>query len=539
MTPSSAPRPSAPPQNAQTITVVVNVYAEEPAHLREALRSVFDQTRRPEEVVVVEDGAKQDYGAVYAEFPGVRVIAQPNAGLAAARNAGWRAATGALVCFLDGDDRLAPAALETNVASLAAHPDAAFAFGGYRFVDRNGRPTLDAIQPQVGDNAWRAFLRQNVVGMHATVLYRRSAIEAAGGFAEDLRACEDYDLYLRLARRHPVAQSREILADYRRHDENMSNDLPMMMRTALAVLERHRAEAERDPQDRTAHQAGIRFVKTFYSGQQLLQARDRLVAQGPGGVPVRNLLAVWREAPVDLPRIAAREIVSRARTALSRGRIDMGSLDRATPVSRHFGYDRGTPVDRRYIEQFLEAHRADIQGRVLEVGDNAYTRQFGGERVTLSEVVHISPDVPGVTYVADLADGVGLPSDTFDCVICTQTIHLIFDIQDAVRTLHRILKPGGVLLITVPGVSSVDGGEWGGNWLWSLTQAALDRLLGLAFRKDDCEFTTYGNVYAAVAFLHGLAQEEVDLAKVDARDGQYPMIVAARAAKRADAVHGA
>jgi SAM-dependent methyltransferase len=132
------------------------------------------------------------------------------------------------------------------------------------------------------------------------------------------------------------------------------------------------------------------------------------------------------------------------------GRVRLGDLRRVTPLSRAFGFDRGQPVDRHYIEAFLARNAADIRGRVLEVGDAEYTTRFGGPRVTRSDVLHVSEGTPNATIVADLARGEAIPSASFDCVILTQTLHLVYDARAAIATLRRILAPGGTCLVTVP-----------------------------------------------------------------------------------------
>lgn len=111
-------------------------------------------------------------------------------------------------------------------------------------------------------------------------------------------------------------------------------------------------------------------------------------------------------------------------------------------------------IDRYYIETFLAFHSDGIVGRVLEVGDNRYTRRFGGERVKVSDVLNPKDGIAGTTLIADLAVGTQLPSDAFDCVIVTQTLHLIYEFSAAIRTLYRILKPGERLLLTSPGTMS-------------------------------------------------------------------------------------
>ena len=100
-----------------------------------------------------------------------------------------------------------------------------------------------------------------------------------------------------------------------------------------------------------------------------------------------------------------------------------------------------------------------------------------------------------------------------------------------------MLKPGGVLLLTVPGVTSIDSGQWSASWYWSLSHAALSRLLGGKFGEANINITTYGNVLAAVAFLYGLAEDELRSTELEACDPQYPVIVAARAIKQYDTEH--
>jgi SAM-dependent methyltransferase len=168
---------------------------------------------------------------------------------------------------------------------------------------------------------------------------------------------------------------------------------------------------------------------------------------------------------------------------------------------------------------------------VLEVGDDNYSRHFGGTRITRQDVLHIQPGNPRATIVGDLARSGVLPNAAFDCLVLTQTLHLIYDMGSAVREMHRALRPKGVVLLTVPGISRIDGGEWGDSWCWSLTEASARRMFSDVFGADQVEVQTYGNVFAAVAFLHGLALEEVPRAKLDVRDPAFPVIVSVRARK--------
>jgi SAM-dependent methyltransferase len=210
------------------------------------------------------------------------------------------------------------------------------------------------------------------------------------------------------------------------------------------------------------------------------------------------------------------------------GTVRLGDLRRVTPLSRAFGFDRGQPVDRYYIESFLARNAADIRGRVLEIGDATYTRRFGANRVTRSDVLHVSNGNPNATIVADLAHGEAIPSASFDCVILTQTLHLVYDVRAAVATLRRILAPGGVCLVTVPGISQIDAGAWRDSWYWAFTPASLSRALGERFGAR-VSVESYGNVLAASSFLYGLSAAELTAEELDAADACYPVTVAARA----------
>ena len=212
------------------------------------------------------------------------------------------------------------------------------------------------------------------------------------------------------------------------------------------------------------------------------------------------------------------------------GAIDLGDLDRTRPVSADFGWDRGTPIDRVYIDRFLDANRDDVRGRALEIGDASYCRRFGSG-VTRQEVLHVDPANRDATIIGDLSQPDVLAPDSFDCLLVTQTLHLIFDVQQAAAQLHRALSPGGVLLLTVPGITPIDRREWRDSWYWSLTEFSLHRLFEPLFGPENMRTETHGNVYAATCFLHGLAAEEVDREKLDSTDAAFPVVFSLRGRK--------
>ena len=213
--------------------------------------------------------------------------------------------------------------------------------------------------------------------------------------------------------------------------------------------------------------------------------------------------------------------------------LDLGDLRRVTPIDSGFGQGRGKPVDRHYIEAFLQRHAADIRGRVVEVAEDGYTRRFGGDRVERSDILHVDDSNVRATLVGDLAEPNDLPAAAFDCFICTQTLTYIYDVPQAIETIHRMLKPGGVLLVTVPGISQMspyDRDRWGEYWRF--TAQSLGRLLGKPFGSDNVAVEAFGNVLASTAFLQGLCVDDLRRDELEHRDQRYQMLVAGRAVKR-------
>jgi SAM-dependent methyltransferase len=212
--------------------------------------------------------------------------------------------------------------------------------------------------------------------------------------------------------------------------------------------------------------------------------------------------------------------------------VRFGDLRRVTPISRSFGFDRGQPIDRYYIDHFLAQHTADIQGRVLEIGDNHYTLHFGGRQVTHSDVLDLPRDNPNATIVADLSDAGHVASDIFDCIIFTQTLQFIYDLHAAVVTLYRILKPDGVLLATFPVISQIcrfDMDRWGDYWRF--TNASIQRLLEGVFDSGQVTIIAHGNILTAISFLHGLSAQELEQHELAHYDPDYQLLITARAVK--------
>ena len=211
--------------------------------------------------------------------------------------------------------------------------------------------------------------------------------------------------------------------------------------------------------------------------------------------------------------------------------LDLGVLRRTTPIDPNWGYERGTPIDRVFVEHFIGGHASDVRGRVLEIAAPDYTTRFGAD-VERVDILMAREGNPQATIVGDLADAPQIPSDAFDCAIVTQTLQFVFDVRAALDTLHRILAPDGVLLATVPGITRIspledeEFGEW-----WHLTGRSAQRLAEEAFGEGNVETRSYGNVLSAAGFLYGLAASDLTPAELDTHDRLYEVTIGLRAVK--------
>ena len=213
--------------------------------------------------------------------------------------------------------------------------------------------------------------------------------------------------------------------------------------------------------------------------------------------------------------------------------ILFGDLTRTSPISTCFGFDRGTPVDRYYVEKFLREQGNLIRGKVLEVGDSTYSTKFSrGNIEALSVLQHAALGTDSNAIVGDLTDRTTLPEDGFDCFICAQTFQYIFELQRAVEGAYSLLKPGGVLLATLPGISQIsryDADRYGDYWRFTVD--SVSRLFQPVF-DGGIQVTGFGNALAATLLLQGVPQEELpDITLLDVHDRDYPIIITVVARK--------
>ncbi|MCP3460043.1 glycosyltransferase [Bradyrhizobium sp. CCGUVB23] len=223
-----------------SIALVINTYQQ--AHfLAASIESGLAQTVPFDEIIVVDDGSTDDPASVVAGYPDVRLVTQRNAGLAAARNTGLKASSSSYIVFLDADDLLMPNAVRAGLACHALSPRTGLVYGAHRRVGPQGEPLGGDVYSDIGLDAFRTFLMGNAIGMHATVIYDRQKLCDIGAFDASLPRCEDYDVYFRMAAKHPIRSHPDVVALYRWHGQNMSADPSVMLKWVLRINDRQRA----------------------------------------------------------------------------------------------------------------------------------------------------------------------------------------------------------------------------------------------------------------------------------------------------------
>ncbi|MDE3236313.1 MAG: glycosyltransferase [Bacteroidota bacterium] len=225
--------------NQPLVSVIICSY-NHAVFLPDAINSILYQDYPAIEIMVVDDGSTDNTAEVVKAFPLVKYFYKTNAGLAAGRNTGIEKSTGEYLVFLDADDWLLPGAIRINAQKLEENPEVAFVSGGHISVDMNG-DVLSVERKKIETDHFKALIQFNYIGMHATVMYRKFALTYYP-FDPALKGCDDYDSYLAVAAKFPVLHHTQIIAAYRKHDNNMSGNLDYMLQTVLNIHQKHTAK---------------------------------------------------------------------------------------------------------------------------------------------------------------------------------------------------------------------------------------------------------------------------------------------------------
>ncbi len=516
--------------------------------IEESVASVRAQTYPSWELLLADDGSDDGSSEIARTHARrdpqrVRYLEQPGharRGASAARNLAIRHARGRYIALLDADDVWLPNKLASQVAIMDARPEAGMVYNRTQywhswsgapedstrdFIERLGVASNTLIAPP---RLLAAILRRQFpVPCTCSVLIRRSVVEQVGGFEERfLDLFTDQAFYAKVFTRVPVFAADGCWDRYRQHPDQScataerTGRLLAARRAFLEWLEDYLTEQRvTDPEVWTALRNALepyRLGRTWPARRAALKEQvSRLARQILPAAVEDWLRRHWRGRPYTPPV----------------GRVRFGDLRRIRPVWGTWGLGRGLPVDRYYIEQFLAAHAGDIHGRVLEVGDDRYTRTFGGLAVTASDVLNVGAGRAQTTIIADLSRPEQVPADRFDCVIVTQTLQLIADLEGAVKALHRMLRPGGVVLATLPGISQTHHADWGEHWRWNFTALSARTLFESAFAAQRVTVETRGNVLVATAFLQGLVAADLRPEELEYNDRDYQVSILVRAEK--------
>jgi glycosyltransferase involved in cell wall biosynthesis len=272
--------------------ISVIIHAHNQGHcLGEAIASVWRSSRRDVEIVVVDDGSRDDTAAVARSFGGVRYISQPGIGRSRARNRGLVESGGQAVVFLDADAQLAHGALDVGAAELDAHPMAAFVFGRWRLVG-DGAPAL-RDRARLDRESYRELLIGNYIGPASTVMFRRASLDRAGGFDPTIDGAAEYGLYLRIARTNRIHDHAQLVAYTTQPNGNGGGTAAHILQDTLTVLRRERPNAETDPTLLEAYHEGWRRARDYYGAQLAMELRGHLRARQWGGAIKKTLQLGW------------------------------------------------------------------------------------------------------------------------------------------------------------------------------------------------------------------------------------------------------
>jgi peptidoglycan/xylan/chitin deacetylase (PgdA/CDA1 family)/glycosyltransferase involved in cell wall biosynthesis/SAM-dependent methyltransferase len=480
--------------------------------IEKAVDSALSQTRTPAEIVLIDDGSTdiltiQTIAAL--RRPGLRVVRIENRGTAGARNYGARLTSSNYLVFLDGDDILERTYFEKAGTLLDTRPEL-----GVIACTLHAFEGADYVWTPPPFNFVDGFARGTPP---VTSMIRRTVFDSVGGFDESFGLFEVLDFWLSvLEQGHKAEMIAEPMLKYR--VRTLSNYYSIIqpeiwLERRNAIMAKHRKTIEQ-------HGLPILYsIETFILEQrkyhQDLEEKKKTLER-----EIEDLNSHINELGHSLKKIG--EPI-----------IDWGDFDHPEPLSTFWGIERGAPIDRYYINKFLDKNRMDIHGHVIEIKDGGYTYRYGDNRVETCDVLDINSANKSATIIADLSRADCIPPDMFDCFILTQTIHIIYDVKRALAHAYRILKPGGILLCTLPSTCRVnceDGGLDAGDY-WRFTEASVRRIFAEIFPPEAFEVSVKGNVKACVAFLEGLAAEEVAPGMLDHTDPWHPLLFCVRGVK--------
>ena len=336
--------------HAPSVSVIIPTY-NHARYVVEAIRSALDQTYEDAEILVIDDGSTDNSREVIAPFAGrVRYIHQDNQGLSAARNTGVRESRGRFIAPLDADDVWMPGYLAAMVPVLAADDSIGAAYSGWRYIDAAGNLLAQQSTKTVPPEQFYPALAYTNFLVPSGVLVRRECLDRAGPFDVNLRAVEDRDMWLRIARERKVVGVPQVLVGYRTHGENMTRDLPRMETARRYVATKHFGPEEGDP----AGWPDLR--RRAWGGLYLRTAIDHFQAGDVDGARgyLKKAFTIYPEVSGDFEAFYELGCANQARGA--RGAADQLDIERNVEVVR-------ASLDAIFADPALPVTTRGVRGR--------------------------------------------------------------------------------------------------------------------------------------------------------------------------------
>ncbi|MEO7120228.1 MAG: glycosyltransferase family A protein [Ginsengibacter sp.] len=241
------------------ISVVITTY-NYATFLPKAVHSVLSQTYSKVELIIIDDGSEDNTSSIIEDSWNVKYFYQENKGLSTARNVGFEKSSGTYIVFLDADDWFLPDALEKNYLAIKDKPQVAFTSGSYYLLPA-GSSKSNPISVSVTGDHYVRLLQSNYIGMHAAVMYQRWVFYEFK-FDETLKACEDYELYLAIARKHCIHHHEAFIATYYFHSSGMSHNYQLMIDAIHTVLKKQSPFID-SPAKARAYEKGLQQWKEY------------------------------------------------------------------------------------------------------------------------------------------------------------------------------------------------------------------------------------------------------------------------------------
>lgn len=541
-------------QNNPLVSVIIPFFNSE-TYLQETIESVLSQTYADWEILLVDDGSTDRSTKIALDYHGrytdrihyLEHDNHSNQGTSATRNLGIKNAKGVYISFVDADDVWVEKKLEEQVKILEKHTEAAMVYGKtlywYSWSGDPGDIKRDfVVDYKVELNTIVASPRlltlalqsRTVTPNPSNVLVRSDVIRETGGFENSFRGMHDDQVFLaKIYSSKAVYVSDRVWDFYRKHKSSLSYVALKRGKKAsseliyLEWLEKYLAEQGIENNDlwKALRERKWKYVHPqlyklrIYRYAMLSKLKDTIITTARAVLPQSIFSNLFK-------RLRKHEYVPPP------GRVRFGDMRRLSPFSSHWGSERGLPIDRHYIENFIASNSHCIKGRVLEFGDNRYTIEYDNEKITAADIINLDESTnPQSTIIADIVNAPHIPSNTYDCIIFTQTLQFIYEYKKAIETLYRILAPGGVLLATFPGISQTTGTIWDRYWCWNFTALSAENIFKEFFPEENLAVSGHGNLICAAGFLYGLSEKELTPEELAYHDPRYEIVITVKAVK--------